>query len=421
MLQSELNKRIALDFNKNLDALLAEIRQIKPDFPLEMVEKLENENILETFFINNEKRYFRRAARNIFRTDKDLKQFFIKNFGDEKEVRNDFLKKYLPTIVGQVGALHAMPLQQHFRFNFKLNVNAELKEGELLRVWLPFPRQDVDCQQNIKLLYAGAGLQPVPKTDYIISENSPHQSIYFEKIVKNGEKNEFEVEFEFETTSFHAVGAGRALPLQNPTCKTAWLQEQPPHIVFTENMRKISAQIIGNEQNNYLKAKKIFEYISQNFPWAVAREYSTIDNIPEYVLAHKFGDCGQVSLLFIALCRLNGIPARWQSGFMLHPNCENLHDWAEIFIEGVGWLPVDVSFGLQNWTENPDLKYFYFGNMDTFRLIVNNDISADFFPKKTFERSETVDFQRGEVETSTRNLYFDEWEYSFKLMPRIHE
>ena len=74
--------------------------------------------------------------------------------------------------------------------------------------------------------------------------------------------------------------------------------------------------------------------------------YSTIENIPEYVLDNHHGDCGQVSLLFITLCRCSGIPAHFQSGFMMHPGAWNLHDWAEIYLEGIGWVPVDQSFGI---------------------------------------------------------------------------
>ena len=39
----------------------------------------------------------------------------------------------------------------------------------------------------------------------------------------------------------------------------------------------------------------------------------------------------------------------------------------------------------------------------------------EFFPRKRYPRSETVDFQRGEVETSNRNLYFDEWDYKMEV------
>ena len=136
-----------------------------------------------------------------------------------------------------------------------------------------------------------------------------------------------------------------------------------------------------------------------------AREYSTIKNIPEYVLHNRHGDCGQVSLLFITLCRSAGIPARFQSGFMMHPGNDGLHDWAEIWIDGYGWIPVDQSFGGET----------YMGALDAYRLIINNDFSREFIPKKKYPRSETVDFQRGEAEWDGGNLYFDQWNYEMKI------
>ncbi|WP_182424125.1 hypothetical protein [Alistipes sp. AF48-12] len=49
--------------------------------------------------------------------------------------------------------------------------------------------------------------------------------------------------------------------------------------------------------------------------------------------------------------------------------------------------------------------------MDSYRLVVNSDYGYPFDPPKRHMRSEPVDFQRGEAETSERNLYFDEWDY----------
>jgi hypothetical protein len=37
------------------------------------------------------------------------------------------------------------------------------------------------------------------------------------------------------------------------------------------------------------------------------------------------------------------------------------------------------------------------------------------YPKKIYPRSETVDFQRGEVEWSGGNLYFPQWDYSMEI------
>ena len=148
-----------------------------------------------------------------------------------------------------------------------------------------------------------------------------------------------------------------------------------------------------------------------HFPWASAREYSTLGNIPMYVLENRHGDCGQVGLLLVTMCRYAGVPARWQSGWMLHPGAVNMHDWSEVYYEGIGWVPTDVSFGRGRSAvrDNDDEYYFYTKGLDAYRLICNSDYSGHFFPAKQFIRSETVDFQRGEVEWEGGNLYFNQW------------
>ena len=186
--------------------------------------------------------------------------------------------------------------------------------------------------------------------------------------------------------------------------------ERAPHIVFTDKIKNLSDKIVGDENNPYLISKKIFTWISDNIPWAGAREYSTLENISDYCLTNMHGDCGIKTLLFMTLCKYNGIPAKWQSGWMLHPGKVNLHDWCEIYFEGYGWVPVDQSFGLVD-SEKEDEKYFFLGSIDPYHLVINDDYSSTLFPAKSFPRSETVDFQRGELEWRGGNLYFDKWDY----------
>ena len=153
-----------------------------------------------------------------------------------------------------------------------------------------------------------------------------------------------------------------------------------------------------------------YKWINDNIPWAGAREYSTIQNISDYCLSTGHGDCGIKTLTFITLARYNGIPARWESGLMLHPGSWNLHDWGEAYFEGIGWIPVDQSFGLTD-SDDEDVKWFFFGGNDAYHFIVNSDYGKPLYPAKKYPRSETVDFQRGEVEWKGGNLYFDKWDY----------
>jgi transglutaminase-like putative cysteine protease len=196
-----------------------------------------------------------------------------------------------------------------------------------------------------------------------------------------------------------------------------------PHVVFTEKMRALSDSIVGRETNPMLKAKRIHDWISQNILYSYAREYSTIRNISDYCLTKRYGDCGQHALLFITLCRLNGIPARWQSGWYTIPRGKTIHDWTEIYLAPYGWIPVDPDMGIfamRYYTtllpeERRRLRDFYFGGLEQYRMAANSDHCQTLGPPKRSLRSDNVDFQRGEVEWEGGNIYFDRYSNSLRI------
>ena len=109
------------------------------------------------------------------------------------------------------------------------------------------------------------------------------------------------------------------------------------------------------------------------------------------------GDCGFQALLFITLCRMAGIPAHWQSGWFITPYEASPHDWAIIYLPEFGYLPVDLSFGGK---DKKDImrKAFYFGNLDGFRMVANDEFQEDFDPPAKFVREDPYDNQVGEAE-----------------------
>jgi len=116
----------------------------------------------------------------------------------------------------------------------------------------------------------------------------------------------------------------------------------------------------------------------------------------------------------MTMARYQKIPVKWQSGWMMHPNEVNLHDWCEVYYNGLGWVPLDMSFNLQNSGDLQE-KEFYISGIDAYRLIVNDAIGSRFMPEKKFARSEPYDFQRGEVEWEGGNLYFNQWNYQMSV------
>jgi len=406
LFESERLERIRKDFTKNRDQILTELEKMLPGFSFGDLEKYERDKSLEMKIIEGKKKYFKNAAANLFRTNKQMKKLKDERLDQPTDRLKDFKKAIVPKIIAESKAAEKkLVYEENFTIIYTLTVKPNaVPAGEIVKCWLPYPKENHPRQQRLKLLSTS-------EEKYIIAPDSVLQrTIYMEKKAKKDSATKFTFEYEFTAfAEYNDIFSKGIIPTVDAKL-SEYVKERPPHIVFTDEIKALSAKIIGDETNPLEKVKKIFTWIHDNIPWASALEYSTIQNISAYCLENLHGDCGIKTLLFMTLCRYNGIPAKWQSGWMLHPVEVNLHDWCEIYVQPFGWVPVDQSFGLIN-SENEKEKYFYIGNTDPYHLIINDDYSRPLFPVKIFPRSETVDFQRGEVEWKGGNLYFDQWNY----------
>jgi len=409
-------ERIKKDFAKTEKEIVDYIERYYPRVSEADLRRWEKEKSLEFMIIDGEKRYFDQAGPNLFRIDRELRQ--LKKAKEKPGPpplynRLEDVKKIVEAARAS-GKRFVNPV--HVRVTYTLTVAKDaVPAGEVIRCWLPFPREIEDRQTGVKLISSKPGR-------HIIADNRDYlqRSIYLEQAAEAGKSPVFEVVFEFENYAVHQkIDPARIVPAKITAGLEPFVRERPPHVVFSEELKTLNRQIVGDEKNPYLIARKIFKFISDNIPWASAREYSTFYNISDYVRRNMHCDCGMHSIFFITLCRMNGIPARWQSGWTTKPGGGGMHDWGEIYFEPYGWLPCDADIGVLN-SEDEDIKWFFLGGMDAYRLIVNDDYSRPLYPLKIHHRSETVDFQRGEVEWRGGNLYFDQWRWNYdvKLLNR---
>lgn len=405
--------RVALDFNKNREDVLNWIEQNYGFTPTDsQLEKWEQEKALEFKIIDGEKRYFRNAAPNLFRVNAEARAM-LKNETPKSDVPSDqLLVEALQAMKKDPSGVfyHMPPVTVSATYTLTIDADA-VSNGELLRAWLPFPRTDLQRQYDVKLIAAS-------QSDYILSENkTEHNSIYMEQLAERGKPAVFWVNFEFTSRGqwFDLAHIGWKNQNIDSDIYKKYTAERNPHLLFTSQLKSVTDSVTRNVETPLEIVQSCYRYIAENYPWASAIEYSTIPNIPEYALKYQKGDCGQVALLLIAMLRYKGIPARWQSGWMVHPGEVNLHDWAEFYIENVGWVPIDISFARGAEINHPIGREFFMSGIDSYRLYLNSDYGGKFYPEKKFPRSETVDFQRGEVETENSNLYFDKWRYRMEV------
>lgn len=409
--QIERLDRIKKDFTKNKIEILAYIKQYLPDVKEADLAQWEREKSLEFMMIDGEKKYFNNAAPNLFRINKKLKEIKKKKSGAGTPSlynREEDVRKIIKAAKAS-GNTFVNPVRS--RVTYTLNVKKNVvPNGKMIRCWLPFPREITNRQIDAELIAT------IPER-YIISPNDDflQRTIYFEQPSAGEDETKFQVIFEFTNHAvYQQIDPQKVKPVKPNEDLAPYLAERPPHIVFSEELKQLSSRIVGKETNPYFIARKIFQYINDNIPWASAREYSTFTNISDYVYQNHHCDCGMHQIFFMTLCRLNGIPTRWQSGWTTDADYHGMHDWGEIYFEPYGWLPVDSDVGLVD-SRNEQEKWFYLGGMDAYRLIVNDDYAQELYPAKIHYRSETLDFQRGEVEWEGGNLYFDQWNWDYDV------
>ena len=134
-------------------------------------------------------------------------------------------------------------------------------------------------------------------------------------------------------------------------------------------------------------------------------------NISDYALHAGHADCGQQTLLLMTLLRLNGIPARWQSGMVFSDGeYDNLHDWGLLYLAPYGWVPMDVTFGRLDAGDPRSTSSISAGSMRIASPSTTTTASRSSPPSSiSVPRPSTL--QRGEVEWRGGNLYFDRWDY----------
>ena len=285
--------------------------------------------------------------------------------------------------------------------------------GEIIRAWLPIPRR-YPFQQDFELRSSDPAAREINRRESSI------RAVYLERPAAKNEVTQFEITYEYTAYGVRfAIQPEDVQPADPKDPALAPFLRETTHVEFTPEIRALSREIVSTETNPARAAKRCYDWIADQIKYSFALEYSTIRNLSEYCRTKRYGDCGQEALLFITLCRLNGIPARWQSGWNTFPSGQDIHDWTEVYFAPYGWVPVDPYMGI--WAmryartltpaQQREIRDFYFGGLDQWRMAANSDHCQELSPPKKSLRSDTVDFQRGELEWGGHNLYFDKFSY----------
>jgi transglutaminase-like putative cysteine protease len=179
----------------------------------------------------------------------------------------------------------------------------------------------------------------------------------------------------------------------------------------------LAAKLTAGLTDPIAKAKAIYDYITENVDYRYQPSYTLLDPISDQCSRDLRGDCGMFAILFITLCRLAGIPAKWQSGLSVEPDSAGAHDWAMFYVAPHGWLWADCSYGSSSRREgNESRRTHYFGNLDPWRMVCNSEFQAPLCPPMTGWRNDPFDNQSGEIMVDGEGLTFPNRETSIEVL-----
>lgn len=212
------------------------------------------------------------------------------------------------------------------------------------------------CDPNMSLISYHLKVIPEPAglSVSLDAENNPFHLAWFDGYT---EKLEVTAQFCVETHKTNPFSSfltsGEQFPLHLTPLERAALE---PSLAPVSNMDSHDcmvitelAETIGHEARNSILPflSGLNQHLNQHIT-RVERKEEGIQSIGE-TLTTGTGACRDVTVVFLAIARQMGIPARFVSGCQegdpKRPDGE-LHAWAEIYLPGFGWLGFDPTHGL---------------------------------------------------------------------------
>ena len=380
--EKERIRRLPTQYPWDREQALAKLRELVPSVTEAQFDQWELEGRLDFIYINGKKRYFLRCHRSIAKHP-DL----VRQAGREVSPVNPWLDPMIREI-REKGSLA-------YRITLETSIYVEKDDfvpGEYL-LHLPFPA--ASAQQSDIVLLSG-------DPDGIAPEDAPARTVHWRR--KLDAWQEFTVRYAYTSCiryadPLHQPAPDAPLyPNAAPPCADD-LAEYGAYMRFTPYLQALAKELAQGTATDTEKAWRYYEFVTTKVDYSFMRDYFQIDDLNEFCAVNLRGDCGLQALLFIVLCRIGGIPARWQSGMSVEPTYTGSHDWAQFYLEGWGWLFADCSYGGSAYRYGAAERHaFYFGNLDPMRMVANRAFQAPLTPELSVLRVDPYDNQSGEVE-----------------------
>jgi transglutaminase-like putative cysteine protease len=239
-----------------------------------------------------------------------------------------------------------------------------------LEVWVPLPADSADQTiRNVKIESPFEGS---------IRREKENGDVYFYFSADSPKPGPLEIRVHFEAERREA-GVGGIVATASKDELERYLRAEKL-VTLSPRIRQIARQVTWGHRTPEAKARAIYDFIVNTMTYdKTTPGWGQGDT--ERACDVKKGNCSDIHSYFMSLARAEGIPARFIIGFPLKPEPEGTipgyHCWAEFYLPGRGWVPVDASDASK--TTDARKRDYLFRHLDPDRIqfSIGRDLRLD--------------------------------------------
>ena len=253
-----------------------------------------------------------------------------------------------------------------FEFSYSFTIKDLTSTARRVRIWIPLATSDQNQKLVIKKISSPVGTRASREPQY------GDGMLYAELRHPKASEARFSVTYEV-TRKEYSKGDFNQLMRYNrasedPPVTLARFLEPDGLVPISGKLETIARENTQGKQGAVEKARALYDYVFGNMRYdKTGTGWGRGDAL--WACDSKHGNCTDFHSVFISMMRSEKIPARFEIGFPLpegvrEGEISGYHCWAEFYVGGPGWVPVDIS---EAW-KNPSKRDYFFGTLDANRV-----------------------------------------------------
>jgi hypothetical protein len=253
------------------------------------------------------------------------------------------------------------PKRRSFRLDYDVTLT-ELPKGSKVRVWVPLPRSS-----EHQLVGEVTSERRLPAEAKIGKDTVfGNRMLYFETSAPDSGKVPMHLAWEIDRMEVKGLETEKAEPLPERERKKFLAADRRVPVNDPKPLALLEGTKLPKEPLEIGMA--LYEKVDEHVKYDKSKPGYGLGDVL-WVCDSKFGNCTDFHSLFISLARSKELPAKFEIGFPIPTGKKEgeiggYHCWAFFFVDGRGWVPVDISEA----DKDPSMRDYYFGHLTEDRV-----------------------------------------------------